>query len=108
MLYSRYRAANICVLTDFPLQLNIDVNQLTPDSEQSFAFAQAMSQVPQPLRSAEVTRADYNADDQRLSFVVSRASGWDSPQLFVHSEDKQLDEVVFKLVQQTVSVDGSV
>ena len=96
---------NICVLTDFPLQLNIDVNQLTPDSEQSFAFAQAMSQVPQPLRSAEVTRADYNTDDQRLTFEVSRASGWDSPQLFVHSDDKQLNEVVFKLVQQTVSVD---
>ncbi len=97
---------NICVLTDFPLQLDIDVNQLSPDSEQSFAFARAMSLVPRPLGNAQVTRADYNADDQQLSFVLSRTSRWDSPQVFVHSEDKQLDEVVFKLVQQTVSVDG--
>lgn len=104
-IFTLSSCTNICVLTDFPLQLDIDLSQLTPDSEQSYAFARAMSQVPQPLNNAEITRASYSANNQQVSFELSRASGWSSPQVFIHSDAKQLDEVVFKLTQQDLSAD---
>lgn len=96
---------NICVLTDYPIDLNIDTAALTPDADLSFAFQQAMAQVPQALPLAEVTQANWHQASTTLDLALTRDSAWQAPELFFHSEQEALEDVVFNSVAMTVEQD---
>ncbi|MGY3862800.1 protein-disulfide reductase DsbD family protein [Aeromonas lacus] len=70
--------SNVCILTDFPFTLAVD--GATP-ANFDFAWAKAMSTLPQPL-TAE-TRVELGYQHNQLQLRAERAEGWQSPALFI-------------------------
>lgn len=87
----------VCVLTDFAITLAIEPEKLTPDAERVFLFSQAMSQVPQPLLTARVLAATLTGKAGDILVTAERDEGWQSPVMFIHTDDDTLDEVVFQI-----------
>ena len=85
----------VCVLTDYPIDLHVDINTLTVDSDRAFAFNQAMGKVPQEYDSNNVKQAIWSDANQRVQLTIERDSGWKNPQLFIHSNDETLADAEF-------------
>ncbi len=102
-IFTLSSCTNVCVLTDFPIDLDISLSDLSADEDRVFEFSKAMSQVPQALPGTEITAATYDAQQQQLSISLRKATPWQQPQLFMHSDDAALDEVVYKLDEQWLS-----
>ncbi|CAJ1880214.1 Thiol:disulfide interchange protein DsbD [Aeromonas veronii] len=70
--------SNVCILTDFPFTLSVD-GQAPADFD--FAWAKAMSTLPQQLPAA--TRVELGYQHNQLQLRAERAEGWQSPALFI-------------------------
>ncbi|MFM5739776.1 protein-disulfide reductase DsbD family protein [Aeromonas veronii] len=70
--------SNVCILTDFPFSLAVD-GQAPADFD--FAWAKAMSTLPQPLPAE--TRVELGYQHNQLQLRAERAEGWQSPALFI-------------------------
>ena len=70
--------SNVCILTDFPFTLA--VNGQAPAGF-DFSWAQAISNLPQPLPAA--TRVELGYQHNQLQLRAERAEGWQSPALFI-------------------------
>ncbi|MBS4703272.1 protein-disulfide reductase DsbD family protein [Aeromonas veronii] len=70
--------SNVCILTDFPFSLAVD-GQAPADFD--FAWAKAMSTLPQPLPAD--TRVELGYQHNQLQLRAERAEGWQSPALFI-------------------------
>ncbi|MGM0481337.1 MAG: protein-disulfide reductase DsbD family protein [Pseudomonadota bacterium] len=95
----------VCVLTDYPIDLRVDLNTLTVDSDRAFAFNQAMGKVPRPLSDAQIKQALWSDEQQRIQLTLKRDSGWHDPELFLHSNDKALADASFSSPQTQVDGD---
>ncbi|MFD2631152.1 protein-disulfide reductase DsbD family protein [Idiomarina piscisalsi] len=85
----------VCVLTDYPIDLQVDLDTLTIDSDRAFAFNQAMGKVPREYDSNNVKQAIWSDANQRIQLTIERDSGWQDPQLFIHSSDEALADAAF-------------
>jgi suppressor for copper-sensitivity B len=85
----------VCVLTDYPIDLQVDLDTLTVDSDRAFAFNQAMGKVPREYDSNNVKQAIWSNANQRIQLTIERDSGWQEPQLFIHSNDEALADATF-------------
>ncbi|WP_417438638.1 protein-disulfide reductase DsbD family protein [Idiomarina sp.] len=85
----------VCVLTDYPIDLQVDLDTLTIDSDRAFAFNQAMGKVPREYDSNNVKQAIWSDANQRIQLTIERDSGWQDPQLFIHSSDEALADAEF-------------
>lgn len=85
----------VCVLTDYPIDLRINLDTLTVDSDRAFAFNQAMGKVPREYNSNAVKQAIWSDANQRIQLTIERDSGWQDPQLFIHSNDEALADATF-------------
>lgn len=85
----------VCVLTDYPIDLQVDLDTLTVDSDRAFVFNQAMGKVPREYDSNNVKQAIWSDANQRVQLTIERDSGWQNPQLFIHSNDKALADAEF-------------
>ncbi|MTJ01607.1 protein-disulfide reductase DsbD [Idiomarina piscisalsi] len=85
----------VCVLTDYPIDLRINLDKLTVDSDRAFAFNQAMGKVPREYNSNAVKQAIWSDANQRIQLTIERDSGWQDPQLFIHSNDEALADATF-------------
>ncbi len=85
----------VCVLTDYPIDLHVDLDTLTVDSDRAFAFNQAMGKVPREYDSNNVKQAIWSDANQRVQLTIERDSGWQEPQLFIHSNDEALADAEF-------------
>ncbi|NWO04771.1 MAG: thioredoxin family protein [Alteromonadaceae bacterium] len=94
----------ICVLTDYDIDLPVDLNTLTVDSDRAFAFNQAMGKVPREYDSNDVKQAIWSDESQRVQLTIERESGWHDPHLFIHSNDETLTDATF--ARPELSVDG--
>ncbi|MFP3354508.1 thiol:disulfide interchange protein, partial [Pseudoalteromonas sp. SIMBA_153] len=56
----------VCVLTDYPIDLQVDLDTLTIDSDRAFAFNQAMGKVPREYDSNNVKQAIWSDANQRI------------------------------------------
>ncbi|MDP4536338.1 protein-disulfide reductase DsbD family protein [Alkalimonas collagenimarina] len=93
----------ICVLTDFALELPIDIASLQADEEQMFLFSQAMSQVPQPLADVQIKQAGITDKPGQIYIQLERDHGWTSPEIFIHSNEDGLSEVVYEVASANLS-----
>lgn len=70
--------SNVCILTDYPFTLEAD-GQAPAGFD--FAWARAMSTLPQPLPAD--TRVELGYQHNQLQLRAERAEGWQSPALFI-------------------------
>ncbi|MGM7448182.1 suppressor for copper-sensitivity B [Idiomarina loihiensis] len=85
----------VCVLTDYPIDVHVDLDTLTVDSDRAFAFNQATGKVPREYDSNNVKQAIWSDANQRVQLTIERDSGWQNPQLFIHSNDETLADAEF-------------
>jgi len=85
----------VCVLTDYPIDLQVDLDTLTVDSDRALAFNQAMGKVPREYDSNSAKQAIWSDANQRVQLTIERDSGWQNPQLFIHSNDRALADAEF-------------
>ncbi|RXS43318.1 thiol:disulfide interchange protein [Idiomarina sp. 29L] len=95
----------VCVLTDYPIDLRINLDTLTVDSDRAFAFNQAMGKVPREYNSNAVKQAIWSDANQRVQLTIERDNGWQDPQLFMHSNDDALADAEFS--SPDIQVEGN-
>lgn len=88
---------NVCVLTDFPIRLAYDTNQLHPDASTIAKYESALDKVPTMQSESDDTRATWSATSAQLAVEITRDSDWLTPTLYLHSEQPELEDVEFKL-----------
>ncbi|MEE2002500.1 protein-disulfide reductase DsbD family protein [Alkalimonas sp. MEB108] len=93
----------ICVLTDFELEIPVDLASLQADEEQMFLFNQAMSQVPQPLADVHIKQAGITDKPGQIYIQLAREHGWTTPEVFIHSNEDELSEVVYEVAPANIS-----
>ncbi|QQX82463.1 thioredoxin family protein [Shewanella sp. KX20019] len=82
---------NICVLTDYEINLDIDLKSMTADPGAMFAYNKATSSVPQRKTSADINLG-WDQAKQQLEVVINEGD-WHYPQLIIDGEP----DVSFKL-----------
>ncbi|MAO68840.1 MULTISPECIES: protein-disulfide reductase DsbD domain-containing protein [Idiomarina] len=95
----------VCVLTDYPIDLHVDLDTLTVDSDRAFAFNPAMGKVPREYDSNNVKQAIWSDANQRVQLTIERDSGWQEPQLFIHSNNEALADAEFS--SPNIQVEGN-
>jgi len=94
---------NICVLTDYDIQLSIDVNTLKIDSDTMLAYNKAWSLVPRKVSedSVDSRNAKLAWDKQKKQLLVEISHRqWQSPQVIIDGDaDTIFTQVI--LDQQT-------
>lgn len=70
--------SNVCILTDYPFTLALDGT--TPEGF-DFAYAQAMSKLPQTLPDTVILKAGYQQN--QLQLTADNPQGWQDPQVFL-------------------------
>ena len=70
--------SNVCILTDYPFTLALDGT--TPEGF-DFAYAQAMSKLPQALPDTVILKAGYQQN--QLQLTANNPQGWQDPQVFL-------------------------
>jgi len=70
--------SNVCILTDYPFTLAVDE---TAPANFDFAWAMAMSTLPQPLPTE--TRVELGYQHNQLQLRAERTDGWQQPELFI-------------------------
>ncbi len=82
---------NICVLTDYDINLDIDLKTMTADPGAMFAYNKAKVSVPQRKTSADINLGWDNAKQQLQ--VLLNEGNWQYPQVIIDGEP----DVSFKL-----------
>lgn len=82
---------NICVLTDYDINLDIDLKTMTADPGAMFAYNKAKVSVPQRKMSADINLGWDNAKQQLQ--VLLNEGNWQYPQVIIDGEP----DVSFKL-----------
>ncbi|WP_108742881.1 protein-disulfide reductase DsbD family protein [Salinivibrio sp. AR640] len=77
---------SVCVITDYPISLDVTPSALKADGERMYQFNQAMSQVPKPLPSVQVESAVWDANKQQLAVTVTGNQAWQQPDMLVDGE----------------------
>lgn len=93
---------NICVISDFPLNLTFTPNELRTDMDALFLFEQAQSQLPHlehPL--VQVDQLVWSEAEQQLAVTVSHADGWQQPRIFVDSLQSELTDLAIEQISQS-------
>lgn len=70
--------SNVCILTDYPFTLALDGT--TPEGF-DFAYAQAMSTLPQAMPETVILKAGYQQN--QLQLTADNPQGWEDPQIFL-------------------------
>jgi len=97
---------DICVLTDYEIDLNFDLATLENNQEVSFAYTQSMSAVPilvdqnaieTQKNNANITAlaSSWNQAKQQVTLQVSNTIGWTAPDMFIDGDDEALTDVFF-------------
>jgi suppressor for copper-sensitivity B len=85
---------DVCVLTDYPFELDFDPQALRPDSEAMFLYNKAKVAVPQ-LAEASSSEFVWDEAKQQLQVTLFSELQWQQPQLVVDGDP----DTTFKLVQ---------
>lgn len=70
--------SNVCILTDYPFTLALDG---TAPEGFDFAYAQAMSKLPQAMPGTVTLKAGYRQN--QLQLTADNPQGWQEPQIFL-------------------------
>jgi len=101
---------NICVLSDYDIELSFHVSDLLIDQEVAFNYAQAMGSVPILIDEKQIKNgkdsASINAlnsywdqNKQQLIVQLDNQFDWDNPDLFIDLQNPELDGIFFSKPQ---------
>ncbi len=76
---------DICVLTDYPIQLSFDPELLQPNSDSMMLHNQAMSLIPLTDGSAKVSCIIWDEANQLLNVTLENETSWNNPNLFIET-----------------------
>ncbi|WP_145959426.1 protein-disulfide reductase DsbD family protein [Vibrio penaeicida] len=76
---------DICVLTDYPIQLSFDPKSLQPNGDTMMLHNRAMSLIPLSYGSAMVSRVIWDEGNQLLKVTLENKNGWNNPSLFIET-----------------------
>lgn len=100
----------ICVLTDYQVELDFTPLNLQVNDQVAFAYAKAMSQVPQHVPVAQLNElsavdtllASWQQQKQQVVVQIDKKQAWQNPDLFIDSDDSALLDVFF--AKPTISI----
>jgi suppressor for copper-sensitivity B len=78
---------NICVITDYPIELTIDPDLLTLDSDAAYLFGQGMSLTPKTSEQVQVTNSYWDQQAQTLTLKLDSKVAWQKPFILVDGKD---------------------
>lgn len=78
---------NICVLTDYDIELPIDPQTLELDEEAMFLFNQGMSQSPREANRTSVNGLFWDKSKQQLVTQLTSKEGWDKPMVLIDGQE---------------------
>lgn len=93
---------NICVITDYPIELTIDPDSLKLDSDAAYLFGQGMSLTPKTSEQVEVTDNYWDQQAQTLTLKLDSKTAWSKP--FVLVDGKDVADEFFS--QPKLTIDG--
>lgn len=93
---------NICVVTDYPIELNVDPHDLSPDSEAAYLFAQGSSQTPARNGQIEAVANYWDHNTQTLTVELRSETPWQEPQVLIDGPDVADDF----FSEPTLQIDG--
>ncbi len=82
---------DICVITDYPIDLSVDPAVLTLDPDAMFLFNQGMSQSPKANADVSVTATYWNAEQQQFIVQLNNHRPWQTPQVLVDGTQVETD-----------------
>nr|WP_156773148.1 protein-disulfide reductase DsbD domain-containing protein [Vibrio scophthalmi] len=78
---------DICVITDYPIELAINPQTLNLDQEAMFLFNQGLSQSPRANTDIEVMASFWDGEQQQLVVQLSNKNLWQSPQVLADGRE---------------------
>jgi len=105
---------NICVLSDYEINLAFDPNTLVSDPKVVFEFGQALGSIPilmteqqllaqQDNATISQVRSSWNPLKKQLVVQVNNQFGWSEPDLFIDSDSPDLAYVTFSAPEINIS-----
>ncbi|MFT6927871.1 MAG: suppressor for copper-sensitivity B [Psychromonas sp.] len=105
---------NICVLSDYEINLVFDPDTLVSDPEVVFKFGQALGTIPILMTEQQLlqqqdnaiisrVRSSWNPLKQQLVVQVNNKFGWSKPDLFIDSDSPDLEYVTFSAPEINIS-----
>ena len=86
---------NVCVLTDYPIEMDFTPKQLQPDASAMHLYSQGISQIPMPSSSVKLEKALWDQKTETVSLVLTNPQGWKSPDIFVDTSADNFNETTF-------------
>ncbi|GAK87779.1 membrane protein, suppressor for copper-sensitivity ScsB [Vibrio ponticus] len=84
---------DICVITDYPIDLSVDPATLKLDPDAMFLFNQGMSQSPKANPNITVSATYWNDEQQQFVVQINNQRPWEIPQVLV--DGKQVEKEFF-------------
>lgn len=78
---------DICVITDYPIELAINPQTLNLDQEAMFLFNQGLSQSPRANTDIDVMASYWDGEQQQLVVQLSNKNQWQSPQVLADGRE---------------------
>ncbi|GMQ48974.1 protein-disulfide reductase DsbD family protein [Vibrio sp. 10N] len=78
---------NICVITDYPIELAIDTSSLALDSDAAYLFGQGMSLTPKESSQVEIAQSYWDQQAQTLTLKLTADTMWSKPFVLVDGDD---------------------
>ncbi|TVO34317.1 protein-disulfide reductase DsbD family protein [Vibrio algivorus] len=97
--------STVCVITDYPLELNFTPSELKADPDAMRRYAQAMSLVPQGSSMLTETQAKWDAASNKLQVSLTSQQGWQQPDLFIDGKAEKVADSSFS--HPRLSIDGN-
>lgn len=105
---------NICVLSDYDIDLAFDPNDLVSDPQVVFKFGQALGTIPILMTEQQLLQQQDNATisqvssswnplKQELVVQVNNRFGWSKPDIFIDSDNPELAYVTFSAPEINIS-----
>ncbi|GAB1145588.1 protein-disulfide reductase DsbD domain-containing protein [Shewanella algae] len=95
---------NVCVLTDYPVELSGQAAGLKADDGFLHQWGEAMARVPQGDGGAVLQSIVWDEKQQLLQLAIEAASPWQQADLFLFGEDETVSELIFSRPQ--IQIDG--
>ncbi|GLT14774.1 protein-disulfide reductase DsbD family protein [Vibrio algivorus] len=97
--------STVCVITDYPLELNFTASELKAEPDAMRRYAQAMSLVPQGSSMLTETQAKWDAASNKLQVSLTSQQGWQQPDLFIDGKAEKVADSSFS--HPRLSIDGN-
>lgn len=94
--------STVCVITDYPLDLEFTPSELQTDSTAMRTYAQAISLVPQGSSMVKQAQAKWDKSRNRLEVSLSSVQGWDQPDIFIDGQSDSVSDASFS--NPTISI----